>query len=95
MASPALETFNAWVDSTNLSEQAKVIAKDRGERLYIASAKETVFHMRAHAEAVRDDQNETAGRRQRAGDLVILINHLIATRDQDAWWLDVTDALED
>ena len=88
MASTALTAFNAAVDASALNAARKAEVKNLGERLYIAGAKETIQHLRKHAVTVRDDIAETTERRQRAADLVNLIDALI-TNSSDAWWLDI------
>lgn len=90
MASQALTTFNAAVDGLAISNARKADVKVAGERLYIAGVKEAIAHLRKHAIAVRDDVNETTERRQRAAALVNLIND-IASRYQDAWWIDISE----
>jgi hypothetical protein len=51
VASPALDAFNAWVDSTNLSTANKNAAKARAETLYTGATQEEAAHVERHLDA--------------------------------------------
>lgn len=90
MASTALTTFNTAVDGlAGVSTTRKTQIKDIGERLFIAGARETILHLRKHISAVADDTGHTAEVRARAAALRDQLDTLIATRVDNAWWLDV------
>jgi hypothetical protein len=51
VAAPALDAFNAWVDSTTLSAANKAAAKARGEILYTATTQEEAAHVLVHLDS--------------------------------------------
>lgn len=91
MASEALDTFNARVDASSLSNAAKTVAKDWGERLYIAAIKEAVRHVRHHAQAVLNDPSSTQQEKNKAQVVLDVTRAIINRADTDTWWLEVVN----
>lgn len=88
MASAALDAFNARVDASSLSAAAKNVAKDWGERLYVAAIKEAVRHVRHHAQAVIDDPDATTQEKNRAQQVLSVTQAIIDRADDSPWWLE-------
>lgn len=88
MASAALDAYNAWVDGLAVSAGQKTILKTRAKQLYAAVAKETIRHLRHHAQAVLADPDAIAGAKAKAQDVMDLADAIIARGDGDAWWLE-------
>lgn len=51
MASPALDSFTTWVDSTSLNQTNKNLVKGRGVLLYEAATQEEAAHVIRHLDA--------------------------------------------
>jgi hypothetical protein len=51
MASPALDSFNTFVDGLSINAANKAAAKTRGGQLYQASVREAVAHVVLHIDA--------------------------------------------
>lgn len=88
MASAALDAFNARVDASSLGIAAKNTAKDWGERLYVAAIKEAVRHVRHHAQSVVDDPNATAREKNRAQQVLNVVQAIIDRADDSPWWIE-------
>lgn len=92
MASAALSRFNEAVDASNVSAVRKSDFKQVAKRLYIEGAREQLFHLRAHLDALINDPDtpkETQADANRFRALVVGA----ADRDE-SWFVAITDALE-
>lgn len=88
MASAALDAYNAWVDGLAVSSGQKATLKTRAKQLYAAVAKETIRHLRHHAQAVLSDVDATVEAQAKAQQVMDTTDAIIARGEGDAWWLE-------
>ena len=89
MASLALDTYNSWVDGLSVSPAQKTTLKTRAKQLYAAVAKETIMHLRHHANSVLNDPDATTQQKDRAQQVRDITDAVIAHAETDTWWLEV------
>ncbi len=86
MASAALESFNAWVDSLKLAPELDAALKARAKQLYREASTEQIDHIRYHAEIVAADDQEAVERKERAAAVADVAASLVAKGDRSGWW---------
>ena len=87
MERAALDTYNAWVDGLAVSAGQKTTLKKRAKQLYAAVAKETIRHLRHHAQAVLNDPESSAAALTRAQQIIDVTDAIVARDEGDSWWL--------
>lgn len=87
MASEALDAYNTWVDGLSVPAGQKTVLKTRAKQLYGAVARETIRHLRHHAQAVLSDADAAPEDLTRAKQVMDLTDAMIARNEGDAWWL--------
>lgn len=91
MANPILTEIDEFIDSNPTPEQLKIAFRRAMRR----SARYTIQHLIKHAIAVQQDTELSTAVRNRARDVRLLAEDLVAKRgDSDAWWIEVMDEIE-